>query len=59
MSEGIIIALIAAGATILAAFIGLFAKSISKKKTVINQNQKGDNNTQIGIVNNTRSNENE
>ena len=48
------IALIGAGATILAALIGLFIRSVykknvSKKRININQNQRGNNNTQIGI----------
>ncbi len=50
MSEEMIIALIGLGATLGAALIGLFVKTtISKKKTVIKQNQSGKNNTQIGI----------
>lgn len=50
MSEEMIIALIGLGATLGAALIGLFVKTtVSKKKTVIKQNQSGKNNTQIGI----------
>lgn len=50
MSEGIIIALIGLGATIAAALIGLLVKTnVTKKKSVIKQNQEGKNNTQIGI----------
>ena len=52
MSEAIIIALIGGGATVIAASIGLIANAI-KKKSVSNdysvkQQQKGNNNTQIG-----------
>lgn len=58
MSEGIIIAIIGAGATIGAAVI---AKTVTSKKNTgntersisIKQKQKGNNNTQIGIQNNT------
>lgn len=52
MSEGIVVALIGAGAVVIAALIGLIAKATSKTKTQIKQKQKGNGNTQIGIQNN-------
>lgn len=55
MSEVIIVAIIGAAATILAALIGLISKSRSANKNVTKIKQKinyGDNNTQIGIQNN-------
>lgn len=56
MSEGIIIAIIGAIGVILSAIIaGVFSllkKNNSKDKIVVEQKQKGNNNTQIGVQNN-------
>lgn len=56
MSEGIIIAIIGGAATVIAAIIGLIAKSSSKnkQKNVVKQKQKGNGNNQIGIQNITK-----
>lgn len=52
MSEGIIIAIIGASATIIAAVIGLIVKTKSKNINVVKQKQKGNgSNIQIGIQN--------
>lgn len=56
MSEGIIIAIIGGAVTVIAAIIGLIAKSSSKnkQKNVVKQKQKGNGNNQIGIQNITK-----
>lgn len=56
MSENIIVALIGAGAVIIAAIITLIGnlkkKNVSEKRTKIKQSAKGNSNVQIGIQNN-------
>lgn len=56
VSEGIIIAIIGGAVTVIAAIIGLIAKSSSKnkQKNVVKQKQKGNGNNQIGIQNITK-----
>lgn len=53
MSEPVLIAVIAAGATIVAAIIGIFAaKAKSGNKTIVKQKSKGKGQTiQMGVVN--------
>lgn len=55
MSKEITVALIGACAVIVAALIGLFKKS--SRGTTINQRAIGKNNTQIGIQQNTETEE--
>jgi len=50
MSEPVLIALIAAGATILAAFISIIRRKTGST-TIIRQKNKGNGSNQIGIVN--------
>jgi len=62
MSEPVLIAVITAGATIIAAVIGIFAaKAKSGNKTTVKQNNKGKGDSvQIGVMNiNTEENKNE
>ena len=59
MSEPIIAAIIGAGGVILAAIIGLLAKSKKATKTTINQKAQGSEITQIGIsIENKETNNN-
>ena len=53
MSEPVLIAVIAAGATIIAALIGIFAaKAKSGNKTIVKQKNKGKEKAiQIGVIN--------
>lgn len=58
MRENIIVALIGAGAVIIAAIVSLLGnlskkKSLSGEKTIIKQSVKGNSNVQIGIQNNS------
>ncbi len=53
MSEPLLIAIIAAGATIIAALIGIFAaKAKSGNKTIVKQKNRGkEKSIQIGVIN--------
>jgi len=62
MSEGILIALIGAGAVIIAAVIGLIGKNItnsSNRNVKIKQSSKGNTVTQVGIQNITKKDKDE
>lgn len=62
MDKDILIALIGAGAVIIAAVIGgvganFVKKKVQKNKTNVNQSSKGDNVTMIGVQNYQKDNE--
>lgn len=62
MDKDILIALISAGAVIIAAVIGgvganFVKKKVQKNKTNVNQSSKGDNVTMIGVQNYQKDNE--